>query len=285
MTEFKKHWLPRILAGGCAGIALHVLLGYLLGCFSLFGPSHFTGFRFPTCAFPYRIEWLGILLSFALWALFGAEVAVATIPFADSGRELVMRSVVHYLVTAATVSAWVVLNFPHDPLLSLLLEFLIPLTLVYLLVWLGRWIGWYMEAAAIRERLGLAPGPSLFKWRESLPYFGYAGLLCLALPLVLRLLDDEVPVLSVMYAFLLLPVGGAASGLSLGKRQGVCPLYPVVCAGFILLFIPLARLFTNMDDWSLLPIAFVAALAGNLAGAALTAKQRRGKSGEKRGQL
>ena len=148
------------------------------------------------------------------------------------------------------------------------LAVLVPLTLVYVLVWLGRWVGWFAEAAAIREKLGLAPGPSLFHWRESLPYVGFALLLCLVLPTALRLLDAPTPVLSVLYAFLLLPVGGFMSGLSLGRRHGFCPLYPVACLLFTLAFILTARLYTNMADGALIPIALISVLAGNLAGAA-----------------
>lgn len=267
MTEFKKNWLPRILIGGAAGIALHLLLGYLLGCFTLFGPSRFTGFVFPFCGFPYHLEWLGVLLSFALWTLFGAEVGIATLPFADGGRELVVRSLLHYAVTAATVCLWAGLNVASHP--TDYIYFLLPLTLVYLLVWLGRWAGWYMEVAAIRERLGLAPKTSPLKWQETLPYFGYALLLCLALPLVLWLLDDRSdPILSVMYGWLLLPVGGFMSGLSLGRRHGFCPLYPAACTLFILIFILPARFLTVHCDPALVPTALLAALSGNLAGAA-----------------
>ena len=152
--------------------------------------------------------------------------------------------------------------------------------LVYLLVWLGRWVGWYAEVSAIRERLGLAPGPSLFHWRETLPYVPFAALLCLLLPFVLRLCDaGDVPVLSgLLYPYLLLPVGAFCSALSLGKRQGFCPLYPVVCAGLLFCFALLARLVSNVADADMLPIAFLAALVGNLAGAAL--RRRRGGAGE-----
>ena len=273
--NMKNQWLPRAFIGGCVGVALHVLLGYLLGCFNLFGPAHFTGFRFPDCGFPDGLEPLGVLLSFALWALFGGLVGIATLPFADSGRELVVRSLLHFAVTAAAVGLWAGLNFGWQA--YVLADFLIPLALVYAIVWLGRWVGWYTEVAAIREKLGLAPGPSLFHWRESLPYVGFAFLLCLVLPMALRLFDAvDVPVLSVMYAWLLLPVGGFMSGLSLGKRHGLCPLYPVSCAAFILILIPLARLTSNMADGVLIPIALITVLAGNLAGAARRrAKQRR----------
>ena len=55
----KKQALARALTGALAGVAAHVLLGYLMGSFSVFGPAHFNGFRFPYCNFPYEIEPLG----------------------------------------------------------------------------------------------------------------------------------------------------------------------------------------------------------------------------------
>ena len=274
MEELKRQWLPRVLIGGCIGIAAHILLDYLLGCFNLFGPACFRGFQFPDCGFSNwnrHLEWVGVLISFALFALFGGEVGIATLPFADSGKELVARSLIHYAATTATVSVWVVLNYGWHGTLP---TFLVPLTLVYLIVWLGRWVGWYTEVAVLREKLGLAPGPSPLHWRESLPYVGFAAFLCLALPLALRLLDDATPVLSVLYGWLLLPVGGFMSGLSLGRRHGFCPIYPAACVMFILIFIPLARLCSNISDGELIPIALVCALAGNLAGAALLRRKR-----------
>ena len=281
MEEFKKQWLPRALVGGCAGIAAHVLLGCLLGCFSLMGPASFSGFQFPDCGFSnwnLHLGWVGVLLSFALFALFGAEVGIATIPFADSGRELVVRSLVHYVITAATVAAWAGLNVCSHP--ADYLTFLVPLTLVYAIVWLGRWVGWYTEVAAIREKLGLAPGPSPLHWKETLPYIGFAFLLCLLLPTVLRAVDAaDVPVLSVMYSWLLLPIGGFMSGLSLGKRHGLCPLYPAACVCFVIVFCLTAKLYSNMSDGVLVPIAVASALAGNAAGAARRrVKQRRGEA-------
>ncbi len=211
-------------------------------------------------------EALGAALGLLLWFAFGAEIGVATLPFADGGATLVCRTLLHFAAMAATVAAWSLLNFRPVETLA----FLVPLALVYVLVWLGRWVGWYVELTAIREKLGLAPGPSPLKWRETLPYLPFAALLCLALPLVLRLCDGYVPVLSgMLYPYLLLPVGGFCSGLSLGRRRGVCPLYPAACVLGILVFIPLARLFSNMYDWPLVTIALVCSLAGNMTPAAL----------------
>ncbi len=271
LIDDKKQAMLRILAGGLIGIAAHILLGYCLGSFSLFGPSHFNGFVFPYCGFPYEFEWLGVLLSFVLFALFGAEAGVAALPFADGGRLLALRSAAHYLAMCATMCLWAGLNVVSHP--TDYLTFLVPFTLVYVLIWLGRWVSWLAEAGQIRETLGLAPEPSPLKWRETLPHVAFAALLCLVLPLVLRLCDaPDVPVLSGMfYPYLLLPIGGFCSAVSLGKRRGFCPLYPAACVVFLLLFIPLARLFSNsnMDDWPLLWIALIFTLAGNVIGAAM----------------
>ena len=271
MNDVKRQWLPRAVIGGCMGVAAHVLLGYLLGCFNLFGPARFSGFHFPDCSL-YRFfglgrgwELAGIALSFALFALFGAEVGVATLPFADSGRELVARSLVHYAATAATACLWAGLNICSTP--ADYLAVLIPLTLVYLIVWLGRWVGWYTEVAAIREKLGLDPGPSALHWKETLPYAGFALLLCDVLPLPLRLFDaHDFPVLTgVLLPYLLLPVGCFASGLSLGRRHGFCPLYPIACGLF---YLPTVFLLANSSAPFHCAVALIAALAGNLAGAA-----------------
>ena len=270
----KKRALSRILIGGGLGVLVCLLLGWLSQPGALFGASLTWDFTF--CYNSNVPEALGAALGILLWFLFGAEAGVATLPFADSGRELVVRSLVHYMVTAATVCLWAGLNVCSAP--ADYLTFLVPLTLVYLIVWLGRWVGWYAEVAAIREKLGLAPGPSPLHWRESLPYVGFAAFLCLALPLALRLLEDPTPLLSVLYGWLLLPVGGFMSGLSLGRRHGFCPIYPAACVVFILIFIPLARLFSNISDVELIPIALVCVLAGNLAGAARRRVKRRGET-------
>ncbi len=259
MEQLKQQWLPRAFIGALAGIAFFVFLGCSGGGLGHFGP---TVFRYLSCRFYVHNESLGILLSLVLFALFGAEVGVATLPFADSGTELVVRSLVHFTVMTVTVSAWVVLNLGAVNLIW----FLLPLTLVYASVWLGRWVGWFAEVAAIRAKLGLAPGPSLFHWRESLPYVGFAFLLCLVLPVVLEFCDAvDVPALGILYAFLVLSVGGFMAGLSLGRRHGLCPLYPVACAVFIGAFILTGP---RIDGGILFAIAVIASLTGNLAGAA-----------------
>src|SRR5699024_4785644 len=46
-----------------------------------------------------------------------------------------------------------------------------------------------------------------------------------------RLTGEVVPALTALiYPCLLLPLGSIASGVALGKRQGFCPLYLLLCA-------------------------------------------------------
>ena len=85
--------------------------------------------------------------------------------------------------------------------------------------------------------------------------------------------DHRIPVLSVLYCWLLLPVGGFMSGLSLGRRHGFCPVYPAACALFSLLLVVGARLLDIVAEGGTLGgttifAVLIAALAGNLAGAA-----------------
>ncbi len=277
LMDDKKQALLRALAGGMLGLVCWLLLSWLTQPGSLFGV---LGFDFSFYYGNLLSEVLGGAISGVLWFCFGAEAGVATLPFADEGKALLRRTLFHFAVMALTVTLWAFLNFYNrDYPLAFwggeLWYFLVPVALVYVLVWLGRWVGWYAEAEQIREKLGLTAGPSPLKWRETLPYLVFAGGLCLALPLVLRLCDaPDVPVLSgMLYPWLLLPIGGFCSALSLGKRQGFCPLYPLVCVGFILLFIPLARLCSHMDDRPLVWIALAFTLAGNLLGAWIRRKK------------
>lgn len=264
--------LHRALAGGLVGVAAHLLLGYLLGSIPLFGPARFTGFVFPNCNFRFQPEWLGVLVSFALFALFGAELGIATLPFAGTGQALVKRTLAHFLTMAATMALWVGLNAGVE-------RVLLPLVLLavfYALIWLGRWVGWYAEVAAIREKLGLSPGPSPLKWKETLPYAPFALLLCLLLPAGLSFFDaPDVPVLTgLIYLYLLLPVGSFCSGLSLARRQGFCPLYPLLCALCFLAAVPLVY---NHSALPFCAVTLCAAGLGELTGW-LLGQGRRGPS-------
>ncbi len=274
LIDNKHSALFRALAGGVLGMAGFLLLSWLTQPGSLFGVR--LTFDFTFCFNSKVPDALGAVLGFLLWFLFGAEAAIATLPFADGGKSLLLRSLCHFAVMALTLWAWVVLNFTYEPLSSLALTFLLPFTLVYLLIWLGRWVGWYAEVAEIREKLGLSPAPSFLKWKETLPHMGFAFLLCLLLPLILRLCDaPDVPILvAVLYTWLLLPLGSFFSALSLGRRQGFCPLYPPVCGGFAALFSLLLRLCFHGDFDPFLPqMALCFSTLGNLLGAGMKARR------------
>ena len=258
----RKKALVRALIGGIIGVAAYLLLSFVAQPGALLGGSFELAFTF---CFNSRVpEGLGAALGILLWFAFGAEVGLSTLPFAQDGPALVKRSLLHFLVMAATVSAWTLLNFG----LLELSFFLVLLALVYVLIWLGRWVGWYAEAAAIRNKLGLAPGPSLLKWRETLPYLPFALGLCVALPLVLGLFDAaDVPVLrGLLFPWLLLPVGCFCSALSLGRRKGICPLYPLACTLFTLAAVFLVY---NQTAWPYCIVALACSLAGDLIGAAM----------------
>ena len=283
MTDRQKQWLIRILLGGLIGIAALIPLGGVFNCLVsggliAMGPNPI--FRLVS----YDLEYLtgSAPLAFAvqlgLYFLIGAVVGLSTLPFADDGPTLVLRSLAHFAATAGALTALVVLcgwNWGEFWPVALYLGLL---AAVYLLIWLGRWVGWYVEVAAIRQRLGLSPGPSPLKWRETMPYLPFAALMCLVLPMVLRLCESPIPIFSAIYAMLILPAGGFFSGLFLGRRQGFCPLYPVMCALLTLCFVLLARLVSNVADGAMIPIVLCSVLLGNAVGAMFrTVKERRMK--------
>ena len=210
---------------------------------------------------------LAVLIQAVLGGIFGAVVALATLPFADDGRELVLRSLAHFAMTVLSFSAllWVCRWVTR---LRFILLWAALLAVLYVLIWLGRWIGWYVEVAQLRSLLGLEPGPSPLKWRETLPYLPFVVLVCDILPLALRWLDrtvvGDVPVLSgLLLPYLLLPVVGFMSGVSLGKRQGVCPLYPLAC---FLCYLPMVFLLFNSSALFHCFMVAVPAAAGNVMG-------------------
>ncbi len=209
-------------------------------------------------------------LAYPLCAALGVMAGTATLPFAGEGRKLVLHSVLHF---AATAALFALLIWALDGEGLVLLVWVGLLALLYLLIWLGRWVGWYTEVAEIRRLLGLDPGPSFLKWRETLPYLLFALLLCDALPVFLRLVDArDVPLLcGVFLPCVFLPVAGVTSGLSLGKRQGFCPLYPLACALF---YLPAVFLLFNPSALFHCGMVGVPALAGNILGTVLRRRQK-----------
>ncbi len=218
--------VPRAAVGGALGLLAGAFLLRQLGP-SLTVPPEGTAVSLPV--------WL-------LCAALGVMAGIATLPFADDGKSLVLRSLAHFAVTAVLFGLLIIQYWSWDDWQALLLLEAM-LALLYALIWLGRWIGWYVEVMQLRTLLGLDAGPSPLNWRETLPYLPFALLLCDGLPVLLRWVERviqkgsvmDIPVLSALILpYVLLPVAGFTSGLSLGKRQGFCPLYPRACALFYL---------------------------------------------------
>lgn len=195
----------------------------------------------------------------------GAMAGLATQPFADSGQRLLLQSLGHFALTAAffALLVWQLGAKGVNILLWIGL-----LTLLYLLIWLVRWISWYLEVVEMRKLLGLPSGPTPLKWRETLPYLPFILLLCDGLPLFLRGIEQatgvDVPVLTgLLLPYLLLPVISLCAGLSLGKRQGLCPLFSAAC---FVCYLPMVYLLYNDSALFHCFMTAVPALAGNLAG-------------------
>ena len=205
-----------------------------------------------------------ILLGLSLSVALGCMGGLATHPFADDGLVLVRNSLLHYLATAS-LFAGLILTMGGNALACGV--WVLILSVLYLLIWLARWIGWYMEVMQLRTLLGLAPGPSPLRWRETLPYLPFVLLVCNVLPLGAYLADklwSEIPILSGgIVPYLLLPIIGFTSGVSLGKRQGVCLLYPLAC---FVCYLPMVFLLFNSSAMFHCFMVSVPALLGNVIG-------------------
>lgn len=274
MDWTKKDLLVRIWLGAALGAVLAPLVVLWLGSAlvplpdtaAAAGSADLSGLRIPVT--PAMAEAYGVLpallLQSLLGAVLGALALAATLPFADSGRALVLASLAHFCATSAAFALLLgVCRWVDGP--EYVLMWVGILLVLYLLIWLGRYVGWYMEVRQLRVGLGLDPGPSALRWRETLAYLPFLVLLCDLLPILARLCDPaDVPVFSgLLLPYLLLPAAGLCSGISLGKRQGFCPLYPVLA---FLLCLPMVFLLFNSSAMFHCYVAAGAALAGNLIG-------------------
>ena len=265
----KKRALVRAAVGGLIGVAVLIPLGGLFNDLvsgGLISMGFHTPFRLVSADLTLLLGSapLAFAVQLTLYFLLGAVVGVSTLPFAGDGPTLILRSLAHFALTAGALTlTCTLLGWAWS--WQAMAVYLILLAAVYLLIWLGRWVGWYVEAAAIREKLGLSPGPSPLKWKETLPYALFALFLCFLLPVVLSLFDaPDVPVLTgLVYLYLLLPVGSFCSGLSLARRQGLCPLYPLLCALCLLAAVPLVYNHTALPFCA---VTLCAAGLGELTG-------------------
>ena len=265
MDENRKNLLLRALIGGFCGLALMFLCAFWI---ELAGAQIRGQFHFPVLVGHEAEKRFGsYLLAVAIQSVLcfslGSMIGISTLPFDEDGRKLVLNSLLHFLGTGTLYSLLLVLCLGL-PVRSLPV-WLGMLLALYLVIWLGRYVGWYVEVCQIRAKLGLDPGPSVLKWKETLPYLPFLLFLCIGIPLLARLLDPaDVPVFSqLVVPFLVLPAGSFAAGMSLGKRQGFCPLYPVLA---FVLYLPIACLLLNASAvFYGFPIG-VTALVGNYAG-------------------
>ena len=162
MTEIRRQWLIRIFLGGLIGVAVLIPLGGLFNDLvsgGLIAMGNHTPFRLVS----YDLERLtgsvplALAAELLLYFLMGAVVGLSTLPFADGGKALVLRSLAHFAATAAVFAALVVLcGWNWGEILPLAI-YLGLLSAVYLLIWLCRLVGWYLELAAMRRKLGLVP--------------------------------------------------------------------------------------------------------------------------------
>ena len=149
-----KGALWRVLIGGLCGWGVLFLIGYIAGSISLWGPSSFRGFHFVDGTMEHLLgsEALAIAVQFVLFFILGALAGVATMPFADTGKVLFLRSLAHFVATETVVGGGVWLNFAgtESPLPWMKL-----MAVIYAVIWGLRWLGWWFELGAIRKKLGL----------------------------------------------------------------------------------------------------------------------------------
>lgn len=210
-----------------------------------------------------------LALELALGFGFGVSVGLAVPPMEGTGAAVAGRTAVHLLVSSALFAGicWVCGLPPRNwQGLTLLLGLY---WLMYLTVWLLRYLRWRSELEGIRRELGIAPprtAGGLLQVRPLGPYLLLAGAMELAVPLVLRLLEtgSDIPVLTgLFYPYLLLPFLCLAVGWAAGRRRGLALILPAACAA---LTVPHVFLLYNESALFQAGVAAVFSLAGILAG-------------------
>lgn len=236
MKLTERH-LIRALVGGLLAAGGLWLLCFAIASIDMFGGSpSLSDILYRMALAPDQAIRVFGEVGAAVWQLgtvflLGAAAGLSTLPVEETWTQAPVLSVLHFFLTGALALAagW----FEPGPAVAAIL-----FVLLYGLIAFGRWLSWWGEAAAIREKLGIAPAPSPLRWRESLPHVLFALLACAVVPAALSLLDAtmmlDTPAIQLLYRWLILPVTALCVGLSLGRRQGFCPLYPVACLIFTL---------------------------------------------------
>lgn len=213
--------------------------------------------------------WQGLLAAeLLLAAAFGFCVGTAVPPMEGEGRSVAIRTALHlavssglYLGLCAVCGVWP--NMWQGTLVLLGCYWVF-----YAVVWFLRYLHWRAELQRIRAGLGLTANSRSGKTLGRLaPYLGLAAAVELGLPPVLRLLElsSDFPVLTgMLYPYLVLPFFGAVSGWSVGRRQGLVLVYPVICG---LLPVPWVLVLFNSSALFQVWMVAVPALAGVLLGA------------------
>lgn len=221
-----------------------------------------------------------LALELALGFGFGVSVGLAVPPMEGSGGAVAVRTAVHLLISSALFAGicWVCGLPPRNwQGLGLLLGLY---WLMYLTVWLLRWLHWRRELEEIRRELGLAPplaagGP--LRMRSLAPYLLPAAAMELGVPPLLRLAErgGDIPVLTgLFYPYLLLPFACLAVGWAAGRRLGFTLILPAICAA---LTVPHVILLYNSSALFQAGAAAAFALTGELAGV-LCSRLRKGRS-------
>ncbi|MGX8698811.1 MAG: DUF3021 family protein [bacterium] len=211
-----------------------------------------------------------MLFSFLLYFSLGVLIALSTLPFSSSGGKLLLHSLLHYALTAATFAALCVLNGWNRGRGDTLLVQVGVLGGFYLLIWLLRWISWLGDIIRLRERLGIAPKPSPFGFLESLPYAALLFLAALLVSLVGFGLD-HTGFFGSMLTLLMLPAVAFFAGLVQARRSGFSPALVLLAelamvAGF---GIPTLLLHLHLGFGWAVALPAVSALLGSLLGAGM----------------
>lgn len=160
--EERRAAFRRGLTGGLLGVVILIPLGGVFNAI-IGGALIAMGTQAPFQLVSGGLEvltgsWaLGLVIELGLYFALGAAAGLSTMPFAEGGRTLARRSLLHFAATAGLLTltcrllgwawSWRVMGV-----------YLVMLGVVYLVIWAVRWVGWYFELGAIRKKLKLGKG-------------------------------------------------------------------------------------------------------------------------------